>query len=166
MEDMESHKGSDRKQTLPRPLPSRWALISVRVNSFGWNERNSCPNFPHRSFWEDVFPGTPPLSTDRGAHDTMIGLWGLRCWSGEKHDLDDTHLGENTHSRCPLGGHKNVPKSETHDTLEIRNVATGSFHQEMPASNYLTCFFVSMLFFLWFVVWSILAHIWSPFKLN
>ena len=84
----------------------------------------------------------------------------------EKHDLDDTHLGENTHSRCPLGGHKNVPKSETHDTLEIRNVATGSFHQEMLASNYLICFFVSMLFFLWFVVWSILAHIWSPFKLN
>ena len=61
----------------------------------------------------------------------------------EKHDLDDTHLGENTHSRCPLGGHKNVPKSETHDTLEIRNVATGSFHQEMLASNYLICFFVS-----------------------
>ena len=53
----------------------------------------------------------------------------------EKHDLDDTHLGENTHSRCPLGGHKNVPKSETHDTLEIRNVATKSFHQEMFASN-------------------------------
>ena len=61
----------------------------------------------------------------------------------EKHDLDDTHLGENTHSRCPLGGHKNVPKSETHDTLEIRNVAAGSFHQEMLASNYLICFFVS-----------------------
>ena len=110
-------------------------------------------------------PGTPPLSTGRGAHDTMIGLWGLRSWSVEKHDLDDTHLGENTHSRCPLGGHKNVPKSETHDTLEIRNVATGSFHQEMLASNYFIYFCINVVL-LWFVVWSIVAHFWSLFKIN
>ena len=60
--------------------------------------------------------------------------------SGEEHDTDDTQVGENTHGRCLLG-----EKSETHDTLVIRNVATGR-KSDMLCETLLTNFYFDLSF--------------------